>query len=103
MSAVAPLLGISGHQIRRMRAPLILWVYGPASIRLRLRANRIHVADHIPLKLKRIMVWGSWLGWHFFGEPLRTSPENALERFCAKWIPVRVKKTRQNKELEPRF
>jgi hypothetical protein len=24
-----------------------------------------------------------------------------LERFRAKWIPVRVKKTRQNKNLEP--
>jgi hypothetical protein len=24
-----------------------------------------------------------------------------LERFQAKWIPVRVKKTRQNKRLEP--
>src|SRR5271154_4644563 len=29
-----------------------------------------------------------------------TSP--ALERLRAKWIPVRVKKTRQNKNLEPR-
>src|ERR1700729_2740550 len=27
---------------------------------------------------------------------------NELERFRAKWIPVRVKKTRQNKNLEPR-
>jgi hypothetical protein len=26
-----------------------------------------------------------------------------LERFRAKWIPVRVKKTRQNKTLEPGF
>jgi hypothetical protein len=26
-----------------------------------------------------------------------------LERFRAKWIPVRVKKTRQNKNLEPVF
>jgi hypothetical protein len=26
-----------------------------------------------------------------------------LERFRAKWIPVRVKKTRQNKNLELRF
>jgi hypothetical protein len=26
-----------------------------------------------------------------------------LERFRAKWTPVRVKKTRQNKRLEPRF
>ena len=26
-----------------------------------------------------------------------------LERFPAKWRPVRVKKTRQNKNLEPRF
>src|ERR1700755_372687 len=25
------------------------------------------------------------------------------ERFQAKWVPVRVKKTRQNKKLEPRF
>jgi len=25
-----------------------------------------------------------------------------LERFQAKWTPVRVKKTRQNKKLEPR-
>ena len=28
---------------------------------------------------------------------------DALERFRAKWIPVRVRKTRQNKNLEPRF
>ncbi|SEC34138.1 hypothetical protein SAMN05444164_1602 [Bradyrhizobium erythrophlei] len=27
----------------------------------------------------------------------------ALERFRAKWTPVRVKKTRQNKNLELRF
>ena len=27
----------------------------------------------------------------------------AIERFRAKWIPVRVKKTRQNKNLELRF
>jgi len=27
----------------------------------------------------------------------------ALERFQAKWKPVRVKKTRQIKNLEPRF
>ena len=26
-----------------------------------------------------------------------------LERFPAKWMPVRVKKTRQNKEVEPPF
>jgi hypothetical protein len=26
-----------------------------------------------------------------------------LERFRAKWAPVRVKKTRQNKKLEPGF
>jgi predicted oxidoreductase len=26
-----------------------------------------------------------------------------LERFQAKWKPVRVKKTRQNKKLEPRL
>ena len=30
--------------------------------------------------------------WVFFGAP---------ERFRAKWIPVRVKKTRQNKRMEP--
>ena len=28
--------------------------------------------------------------------------ERYLERFPAKWTPVRVKKTRQNKNLEPR-
>jgi len=28
--------------------------------------------------------------------------ENSLGRFSAKWKPVRVKKTRQNKSLEPR-
>lgn len=27
----------------------------------------------------------------------------AIERFQAKWKPVRVKKTRQNANLEPRF
>jgi hypothetical protein len=27
-------------------------------------------------------------------------PDNLPERFQAKWIPVRVKKTRQNKNLE---
>src|ERR1700754_1738012 len=30
-------------------------------------------------------------------------PRDILERFQAKWIPVRVKKTRQIKNLEPRF
>jgi hypothetical protein len=25
-----------------------------------------------------------------------------MERFRAKWVPVRVKKTRQNKEIGPR-
>ncbi len=33
----------------------------------------------------------------------RLDPLRPLERFRAKRIPVRVKKTRQNKELEPRF
>jgi hypothetical protein len=33
----------------------------------------------------------------------RSSSEVFAERFRAKWIPVRVKKTRQNKRLEPRF
>jgi len=28
--------------------------------------------------------------------------KSLLERFRAKWTPVRVKKTRQNKKLEPR-
>jgi hypothetical protein len=27
---------------------------------------------------------------------------STLERFQAKWTPVRVKKTRQNKKIEPR-
>jgi hypothetical protein len=36
--------------------------------------------------------WGS-----FFG------PGLLLKRFQAKWIPVRVKKTRKIKNLEPRF
>src|SRR3954463_5932591 len=30
-----------------------------------------------------------------------SEPSHGLERFRAKWIPVRVKKTRQNKNLEP--
>src|SRR6201992_3660207 len=34
------------------------------------------------------MTWVCWCG-------------AVLERFRAKWIPVRVKKTRQNKKLEP--
>jgi hypothetical protein len=29
-------------------------------------------------------------------------PEQIPERFRAKWVPVRVKKTLQNKRLEPR-
>src|SRR6266511_135174 len=32
-----------------------------------------------------------------------TQSKHALERFRAKWKPVRVKKTRQIKNLEPRF
>src|SRR5882672_4872691 len=31
-----------------------------------------------------------------------TSSVLHLERFPAKWMPVRVKKTRQNKKIEPR-
>jgi hypothetical protein len=34
---------------------------------------------------------------------LSTSKFIILERFRAKWIPVRVKKTRQNNNLEHRF
>jgi hypothetical protein len=37
----------------------------------------------------------------FFGN--QTSKGLYQERFQAKWKPVRVKKTRQNKNLEPRF
>jgi hypothetical protein len=33
---------------------------------------------------------------------IRWNRHHALERFPAKWIPVRVKKTRQNKRLELR-
>src|SRR5882762_5640919 len=36
------------------------------------------------------------------GKPVSTFPDHSLERFPAKWTPVRVKKTRQNKKLEPR-
>jgi hypothetical protein len=32
-----------------------------------------------------------------------SGPSPLLERFQAKWTPVRVKKTRQIKNLEPRF
>jgi hypothetical protein len=35
--------------------------------------------------------------------PFEFDAFEALERFQAKWTPVRVKKTRQNKRLEPRF
>jgi hypothetical protein len=31
----------------------------------------------------------------------RLARRSRLERFRAKWTPVRVKKTRQNKKLEP--
>jgi len=34
---------------------------------------------------------------------VKISGARHLERFPAKWIPVRVKKTRQNKEIEPPF
>src|SRR5262249_52088733 len=45
---------------------------------------------------------------HFFFRSSRSRRSNwrsarPLERFRAKWIPVRVKKTRQNKKLELRF
>jgi hypothetical protein len=33
---------------------------------------------------------------------MNNSAKVVLERFRAKWIPVRVKKTRQNNNLEPR-
>src|SRR5712691_229732 len=36
----------------------------------------------------------------FFGKPVSTFPDHALKRFQAKWVPVRVKKTRPNKELK---
>ena len=35
--------------------------------------------------------------------PVENIWQYMLERFRAKWIPVRVKKTRQNKNLEFRF
>ena len=37
-----------------------------------------------------------------FREPFRGLALIPLERFPAKWMPVRVKKTLKNKELEPR-
>src|ERR1700692_230225 len=37
------------------------------------------------------------------GGATRSSSGQILERFQAKWRPVRVKKTRQIKNLEPRF
>jgi hypothetical protein len=42
-----------------------------------------------PGRLKQI--WTSYLALNFL----------QLERFQAKWLPVRVKKTRQTKRLEP--
>jgi hypothetical protein len=38
------------------------------------------------------------LRWRF-----QSNPIIAVERFQAKWTPVRAKKTRQNKSLELRF
>lgn len=32
----------------------------------------------------------------------RTDLPKSIERFQARWIPVRIKKTRQNKNLMPR-
>jgi hypothetical protein len=37
------------------------------------------------------------------GQLFHAAAANAPERFQAKWKPVRVKKTRQIKNLEPRF
>src|SRR6202011_4955961 len=39
----------------------------------------------------------------YLGQVSRASISKRLERFQAKWRPVRVKKTRQIKNLEPRF
>src|SRR5258707_14038824 len=38
---------------------------------------------------------------HHLSYPLVCSTPRLLERFPAKWTPVRVKKTRQNNKLEP--
>jgi hypothetical protein len=37
----------------------------------------------------------------FLRRPIWRSRSRRIERFRAKWTPVRVKKTRQNKRLEP--
>jgi hypothetical protein len=41
--------------------------------------------------------------YHGFSSQIRACANEILERFQAKWRPVRVKKTRQIKNLEPRF
>src|SRR5439155_20918498 len=57
--------------------------------------------------------WARYPGWEAgtAGSPITASRQNGietaapqamLERFQAKWIPVRVKKTRQNIKIEPR-
>jgi hypothetical protein len=49
--------------------------------------------DQQPVSLNSIFGGISIIAWGRFAR---------LERFRAKWIPVCVKKTRQNKNLEPR-
>src|SRR4051812_848256 len=48
------------------------------------------------------MMSASRLGLNYPRSMACTRARNSRERFQAKWLPVRVKKTRQNKKIEPR-
>ena len=81
------LSGLHGRRVRQRGAALRL--YGSRSMPGHgVRHRGILHAE--PLLLSRTA--GSW-----------SHQAPPLERFRAKWVPVRVKKTRQNKNLELRF
>jgi hypothetical protein len=46
-----------------------------------------HLMQGQPFTTAKVPLWFHWI-------------DTILERFRAKWIPVRVKKTRQNKKIE---
>jgi hypothetical protein len=71
----------------------------PKAITPRINANRLNMAERFPMPhhTASSRAFSSRAGLLFL------STECPLWRFQAKWSPVRVKKTRQMKNLEPRF
>ncbi len=85
------------------------WFARPAAQRQQRSASGRHVLDSGPADTAarsggrhHHLLQSSQCGSQIQTLRIKRHEARLLERFPAKWIPVRVKKTRQNKNLEPR-